>query len=116
MNHLEIGRRGERIAARWLKRNGCRILERNYRAGRYEIDLVARERATDTIVFVEVKTRTEGGLGRPMDAVDRNKQRCLRLAAAHWIAEHGMELRSTRFDVIEVLLPSEQVYRLENAF
>ena len=96
--------------------HGCRILARNYRAGRHEIDLIAEERATGTIVFAEVKTRTEGGYGRPMDAVDRNKQRFLRLAAQTWIQTHGMEERSARFDVIEVFLPGDRVNRIENAF
>ena len=116
MNHLETGRHGERVAARWLKRNGCRILERNYRAGRHEIDLIALEKATGTILFVEVKTRAEGGPGRPMDAVDRSKQRFLRLAAQQWMTEHGMVERGARFDVIEVLTPSDLVNRVENAF
>ena len=116
MNTQDTGRRGERIAARFLKRNGCRILARNYRARRHEIDLIAEERATGTIVFVEVKTRTEGSYGRPMEAVDRNKQRFLRLAAQTWIMQHGMEERSARFDVIEVFLPGDLVHRIENAF
>lgn len=116
MNRQETGRHGERVAARYLKRHGCRILDRNYRAGRYEIDLVALEKATDLIVFVEVKTRAEGGLGRPMDAVDRNKQRFLRLAAERWIMEHDAYGRGARFDVIEVLTPSDLVNHVENAF
>ena len=116
MTALDTGRLGERAAERFLKQNGCRILGRNYRAGRHEIDLIAEERATDMIVFAEVKTRAEGGYGRPMEAVDRNKQRFLRLAAETWIRENGAEERSARFDVIEVFLPSGRVNRIENAF
>ena len=116
MSTLDVGRRGERVAARFLKRSGCRILARNYRAGRHEIDLIARDRATGTIVFVEVKTRTEGSFGRPADAVDARKQRFLRLAAQSWILQHGMEEANARFDVIEVLQPGDRVNRIENAF
>ena len=116
MNHLDTGRHGERVAARFLKRNGCRILERNYRAGRHEIDLIAWEKATETVVFVEVKTRAEGGLGRPMDAVTRSKQHFLRLAAERWIAEHNAYDCGARFDVIEVLTPSNLVNHVQNAF
>ena len=116
MNHLDTGRHGERVAARYLKRHGCRILARNYRAGRHEIDLIAQEKATGMIVFVEVKTRAEGGQGRPLDAVDFQKQRNVRLAAARWIAAHGAYERSVRFDVIEVLTPSDLVNHVENAF
>ena len=115
MNHLETGRFGERLAARWLKQNGFRIREKNYRAGRHEIDLIAEEKATGTIVFVEVKTRAEDSLARPMEAVDRNKQRFLRLAAQQWLMEHAVD-SSARFDVIEVFLPGKTVNRIENAF
>ena len=116
MSTLDTGRHGERVAARYLKRNGYRILARNYRAGRHEIDLIAEERATDTIVFVEVKTRSEGSWGRPMEAVNASKQRFLRLAAEQWLSEHDAFGRSARFDVIEVLLPDGAVNRVENAF
>ncbi len=116
MSTLDTGRKGERIAAHWLKRHGCRILERNYRAGRYEIDLIAAEKTTGTVIFVEVKTRTEGSLGRPADAVNASKRRFLRLAADRWRIEHDAFEQSIRFDVIEVLLPDGAVNRIENAF
>lgn len=116
MNTPDTGLHGERVAARFLKRNGCRILAKNYRAGRHEIDLIAEDRATGMLIFVEVKTRTEGGFGRPMEAVDRSKQRFLRLAAETWMQAHGMQERHARFDVIEVLLPGDLVNRVENAF
>ncbi len=116
MSTLQTGQQGERIAERFLKRNGCRILARNYRAGRHEIDLIAEEKFTGTIVFVEVKARTEGGFGRPADAVHADKQRFLRLAAQSWLLEHGGTEQSARFDVIEVLLPQGTVNRIENAF
>ena len=107
MNTRETGQTGERAAERYLKRNGFRILARNYRAGRHEIDLIALDKATDTVVFVEVKART---------AVNAAKQRYLRLAAQQWLAENGGAERSARFDVIEVFLPEGSVNRVENAF
>ena len=116
MSAQDTGRRGEQVAARFLKRSGCRILAKNFRAGRHEIDLIAEERATGTIVFAEVKTRTEGGFGRPSEAVDARKQRFLRLAAQSWILQNGMEGRAARFDVIEVIEPGDRVNRIENAF
>lgn len=116
MSTLHTGQTGERIAERWLKRHGCRILARNYRAGRHEIDLIAEEKATGTVLFVEVKARSEGGLGRPAEAVDANKRRFLRLAAEQWLSEHDAQACSARFDVIEVLLPDGAVNRIENAF
>src|SRR6266446_6198986 len=72
--HLRLGARGEELAARYLRRHGFKILYRNFR-GRQggEIDLVCRDR--DTLVFVEVKTRTSEDFGRPLEAVNRPKQR-----------------------------------------
>src|SRR6476620_6619518 len=70
----ELGRRGERLAGRYLKRRGYKVLYRNYRAsGGGEIDLVCRERATNTLVFVEVKTRSGIDFGMPADAVNKEK-------------------------------------------
>ena len=116
MNTRETGQTGERVAELYLKRNGFRILARNYRAGRHEIDLIALDKATDTVVFVEVKARTAGSYGRPMEAVNAAKQRYLRFAAQQWLAENGGAERSARFDVIEVFLPEGSVNRVENAF
>ncbi len=116
MNTAETGKTGERLAARHLRRNGFRILARNYRAHRHEIDLIAVEKCSGTVVFVEVKTRTSGSFGRPMEAVNADKQRFLRLAAESWLLENGGIAQPCRFDVIEVLLPEKTVNHLRNAF
>lgn len=116
MNTAETGELGERLAARYLKRNGYRILERNYRAHRHEIDVIAREKRTGTVVFAEVKTRTPGSYGRPADAVDADKRRFLRLAAESWLLHNGGPEQPARFDVIEVFLPEKRVNHLINAF
>jgi putative endonuclease len=116
MTTAETGKRGERLAARHLRRHGFRILERNWRSHRHEIDIIAREKCTGTVVFVEVKTRTPGSYGRPADAVDRNKQRFLRLAAESWLLSNGGIEQPARFDVIEVLLPEKTINHIVNAF
>ena len=116
MTTAEIGQTGERLAARHLKRSGYRVLAKNWRSYRHEIDIIARERRTGTVVFVEVKTRTPGSFGRPADAVDRNKQRFLRLAAESWLMQNGGLEQPARFDVIEVLLPEKTVNHIVNAF
>ena len=116
MTTAEIGRTGEQLAARSLRRSGYRILAKNWRSHRYEIDIIARERRTGTIVFVEVKTRTPGSFGRPADAVDRDKRRFLRLAAQSWLMQNGGLEQPARFDVIEVLLPEKTVNHIVNAF
>ena len=116
MTTAETGKLGEKLAARYLRQKGYRILERNWRSHQHEIDIIARERSTGAVVFVEVKTRTPGSFGRPADAVDRNKQRFLRLAAESWLIENGGLEQSARFDVIEVLLPEKRLNHIPNAF
>src|SRR2546423_5431237 len=88
--HLRLGTRGENLACRFLKKHGYKILYRNFR-GRTggEIDVVCRDR--DTLVFVEVKTRTREDFGRPLDAVNREKR--------NRIARGGLAWRRVRDDV-----------------
>lgn len=97
----ETGRQGENLAAAWLEARGVRVLERNWRHGRFEIDIVARE--GDTISFVEVKTRRLGPGGPPAAAVDARKRGRLSRAAAAWIRAHPRESAEFRFDIIEVV-------------
>lgn len=107
---------GEKLAARYLKRNGYRILERNYRAGKYEIDLVAQQPSTGCIVFVEVKSRSKSQFGLPCEAVDANKQRYLRLAATSYLQKNNLLDSYVRFDVVEVYFEDKQVHHIVNAF
>ncbi len=109
--HLRLGARGERIAARALRRAGYRVVARNYRPGgpsAPELDLVAWEGRT--LAVVEVKTR-RGGLGRPLERVDEEKRRRLRRAASRMWAVESRRRRippgsSLRLDVVEVWFPS----------
>lgn len=95
--------RGEKLAARFLRRHGFKILYRNFRGGHGgEIDLVCRER--DTLVFVEVKTRTREDFGRPLDAVNLKKQRRISLGAFAWLRLLGNPDILFRFDVVEVVM------------
>jgi len=94
------GQRGEDEACRYLRARGYEIVERNYRTGQGEIDIVARE--GETLVFVEVKTRSEDTFGGPEAAVHSAKQRRLVAAARGFLGETGCQL-PVRFDVIAVL-------------
>ena len=96
------GREGEQLAGRWLVRHGFRVLATNWRHGRSEIDIVAREKST--IVFVEVKTRRLGPGGRPAEAVSGKKRHRLFRVAAAWIALHPGECGEFRFDIIEIVI------------
>jgi putative endonuclease len=115
---LRRGARGERLACRHLRRNGYRVLFRNFR-GRTggEIDLVCRDH--DTLVFVEVKTRTRQDFGRPIAAVDRQKQKRIARGGLAWLRMLDNPDILFRFDVVEVLLLENAKPRIEiikNAF
>lgn len=102
---MKLGPRGERIAARTLKRAGYRIIERNYRSKPGEIDLIALD--GDTLVFVEVKTRTSADAADPQDAVNRAKQRQLGRVARYYVQAKSAHHRPCRFDVVTVVLSEE---------
>jgi putative endonuclease len=97
-----VGLQGETAAAEELERLGYRIVARNFRAGRIEVDLVA-EQGGD-LVFVEVKTRSSLGHGLPAEAVSPAKQRRLAAAAAAYCADQEDDTLPVRFDVVEVVL------------
>jgi putative endonuclease len=99
LNRL-LGDEGERAAARHLRRRGLRVITRNYRTPRGEIDLIARD--GDTLVFVEVKTRRAG---HPAEAVTPEKQRRLSLAALTFLRRFGLLEQRCRFDVVAVVWP-----------
>lgn len=87
--------------ANYLCRRGWRILDRNWRFHRKELDLVAERGGL--VAFVEVKTRAEDGLGHPLEAINARKRRDLATAARGWIAEHGRGYGSFRFDAAVVI-------------
>src|SRR5438045_7635377 len=116
--HLRLGTRGENLACRFLRRNGYKILYRNFR-GRTggEIDVVCRER--DTLVFVEVKTRTREDFGRPFEAIDRDKRKRISRGGLAWLRLLDDPDILFRFDVVEVIIAEGEPPRLEllqNAF
>jgi putative endonuclease len=109
---LRLGARGEKLAARYLRRHGFKVLYRNFR-GRHggELDLVCRDR--DTLVFVEVKTRTRGEYGRPLETVNRKQQRRIVLGGLAWLRLLGDPDILFRFDVVEVVILEGQAPRIE---
>lgn len=112
-----LWKRGENLAVKHLKRAGYRILERNVRLGRYEIDIIARDK--DTICFVEVRTRLENDPVPPEDSLTRAKRLHLRHAAQQYIARHRNPAAYYRFDVVAVILPEKgkpQITLYKDAF
>ena len=96
---MNRGAWGEQVAARWLNDEGFQVVDINWRAGRYEIDIVARRGST--VHFVEVKTRLRRGLTAPEDAITDSKFRSIQHAARAYIALHAID-SETQFDLIAV--------------
>jgi putative endonuclease len=115
--HLALGRAGEKLAARYLRNHGHKILYRNFRAPHGgEVDIVCRDKRHNELVFVEVKTRSSEDFGRPLEAVDRRKRRLILRGAMTWLKMLDMPDIIFRFDVVEVVMPGEVVRHVENAF
>lgn len=113
MGHNETGRWGEELAARYLVDRGWRILDRNYRAGSRELDLVASR--AGVVAFVEVKTRRGAEFGHPLEAVTRKKRAEVTAAARAWLRAHpGSPGVRRRFDAVAVLLGSDGSVRVEH--
>lgn len=111
-----LGEVGERVAERWLRRQGWRVLDRRFRSGHRDLDLVvARE---GVVAFVEVKARRRLVGGDPVEAVGWRKQRELIRSALVWISRRGRPGSAYRFDVIGVLVGGRRVRvrHVENAF
>lgn len=112
--HLVTGRRGERQAEKFLKKAGLKIIARNVRVGHDELDLIARE--YDTLVFVEVKTRTNEDFGRPASAVNAAKRKKLSRAAVRFMKKRKLRPPYIRFDIVEVIGEEPQIRHIQNAF
>jgi putative endonuclease len=113
--HLDTGKKGEAMALDYYLRNGYMLLHRNWRWQKVEIDLIVRTK--QELVFVEVKTRSNTNYGRPEQAVDTKKQRHL-INGANAFAEQYAEELDCRFDVISIVLTSQEVaiHHIPNAF
>ena len=112
----KIGKMGESIAVRYLKKQGYRIVEQNYRSKVGEIDIIAREK--QSLVFVEVKTRSSGSFGSPKWAITPKKQKAISMAALYYLKMTNQNDVDARFDVVSILLQGEdtQIELVRNAF
>ena len=107
-----LGNKGEKLAEKYLKKQGYKIIRKNYRTPFGEADIIAKDK--DEIVFVEVKTRTSESYGAPREAVDKEKRRRYYQIAKFFWLEIGEE-PNARFDVAEVDENGEINY-IKNAF
>jgi putative endonuclease len=103
----ERGQRGEDRAAEHLLRHGLEILERNVTAAGAEIDLIARD--GETIVFIEVRKRSDDLRGHPLETIDTRKQARVRRGATGWLIARGLWDRvAVRFDAVAIVGDDDQ--------
>ena len=116
MSSKALGDQGEAYAANYLRQNGYRILTRNYRTKIGEIDLIAEDQ--DTLVFIEVKTRSSVRYGMPAEAVNYKKRQKIIQTAYWYLYEQRRENTICRFDVLEVYAIGNNwnVHHIKGAF
>lgn len=116
--HNELGKWGEEMAAEYLQQQGYRIIERDWRSGNRDIDIIAQAPDLSTLVFVEVKTRKNEVIMRAADAVNPTKARNIALSANNYIKMRHVD-GLLRFDIITIVGTNAQNMKLEhiiNAF
>ncbi|MFT4566376.1 MAG: putative endonuclease [Saprospiraceae bacterium] len=114
--HNDIGYLGEKEAEAFLFKKGYEILERNWRIGKAEIDIIAR--AEEVLIFIEVKTRTNTNFGQPEDFVDAKKIKFLTSAAGDYMREINHEWE-VRFDIVSIVILDKNrtiIKHIEDAF
>ncbi|GGC60902.1 YraN family protein [Hoyosella rhizosphaerae] len=100
---ITLGRKGEDIAANYLVQRGFTLLDRNWRCRYGELDLVCAA-DSDTLVFVEVKTRSTLTCGHPCESVSSRKLERMRHLARLWLSQHSRSWRTVRFDIVGIIV------------
>jgi len=103
LRRIALGAYGEAVAERHLVESGMVVLDRNWRCAAGEVDLVLRD--GDVLVICEVKTRSSGSCGTPVEAVTAAKVRRLQRLSRLWIEQHGVRAADVRIDMVGVLRP-----------
>jgi putative endonuclease len=113
--HNELGKKGEKLAVDFLIENGYKILEKNYRYLKAEVDIIAQKK--DILAAVEVKTRTSDYFGNPQDFITPKKIKLLVSAIDYYVVQRDLDVE-VRFDIIAVLCKKNdtKIEHLENAF
>lgn len=109
---INLGKQGEALAAAYLQKKGFVIKEKNYRQKVGEIDIIAQE--GNTLVFVEVKTRTTLRFGQPYEAITQQKQKQLRRVAEDYLSRNKKQDSIVRFDVVSILMNSGKPPTIEH--
>lgn len=111
--HNELGKWGEETATELLRQKGYSIVERDWHSGHRDIDIIARTPDGATMVFVEVKTRSNDDVTRPTDAVDLRKIRNIAHAANHYVKSHNVD-DWLRFDIVSIVGSPKAVKSIEH--
>jgi putative endonuclease len=113
--HNDTGKQGEEIAAAYLAEEGYRIIDRNWRYGKGEVDIVCSK--SQFIIFVEVKTRSTSYFGQPEEAVDKKKKAFLIRAADAYVNQKNIPLE-VRYDIISIVISEHRhtIRHIEDAF
>lgn len=116
LSNKTVGKLGEDLACRYLEKQGYKILERNKSFSRFcELDIIAQIK--DTIVFVEVKTRSTNDFGSPLEAITKTKYQHIKTGALSYLSECKITHSNFRIDVIGITLkPKLEIQHLQNIF
>jgi len=112
-----LGRKGEKLAERFLRRKGHRVRARNYSCAYGEIDLITQHK--DTIVFVEVRSLSTDQYGLPWDVLKREKKERILRAARNYLYKYRLSKKPFRFDFIQMIIGKDdppRIEHIENAF
>jgi len=113
--HNELGKKGEQLAVEFLQKNGYKILDRNWRYKKAEVDIIAQK--NDILAVVEVKTRSSNYFGNPQDFVNQKKIQLLVEAINEYVISKDLDVE-VRFDIVAILSNknSFEIEHLEDAF
>ena len=110
---MAVGKYGEDLACKYLEKNNYNILDRNFSCMQGEIDIIAYDKKSKEIAFIEVKSRTNFNYGFPSEAVDKRKQKHILNSARYYMYVKRLDNTFVRIDVIEIVFHNEQ-YKLNH--
>ena len=116
-NRIKLGRKAEKEACKLLKKRGYKIITRNYEIREGEIDIIVRK--GETIVFVEVRSKSLPIILRPVETITTTKQKKIIFTAKDFVNKHKLQNLTYRFDVVSVVFDAGiiiEIEHIENAF
>ena len=113
--HNDLGEKGEELAVEFLQKKGYKILDRNWRFKKAEVDIIAQK--NEVLIIVEVKTRTSNYFGNPQDFINQKKVQLLVEAANEYVISKDLDVE-VRFDIVAILKNKQEfdIEHLEDAF